>query len=206
MVFGGFGLAFNIITSYLNVRRAAKALKKSSGGREKFHTPPLLLLLPFLFTAVLQIAWLSHPKYNNSYIIDSAVFVPFLCAWGLQFAHMVGRMILAHVTGGREEGRFPIWDWVWVWSLLGAADANLPLIGMYVFFMSLLLFLFFLFSFELCTYHLFFLQGPDYPTFSKEYVVFCVAYVVRVVRCVREIRDTRYPRHYQPSRNRLLYG
>ncbi|KAF9554059.1 Choline/ethanolaminephosphotransferase [Agrocybe pediades] len=126
MVFGAFGLAFNIITSYMNVRRAAKALKRS---QEQFHTPPLLLLLPFLFTALLQIAWLSHPKFDDSYIIDSAAFVPFLCAWGLQFAHMVGRMILAHVTGGREEGRFPIWDWVWVWSVIGAVDANLPLFG-----------------------------------------------------------------------------
>ncbi|KAF4611587.1 hypothetical protein D9613_004532 [Agrocybe pediades] len=126
MVFGAFGLAFNIITSYMNVRRAAKALKRS---QEQFHTPPLLLLLPFLFTALLQIAWLSHPKFDDSYIIDSAAFVPFLCAWGLQFAHMVGRMILAHVTGGREEGRFPIWDWVWVWSVIGAVDANLPLLG-----------------------------------------------------------------------------
>jgi len=51
--------------------------------------------------------------------------VPFLCAWGLQFAHMVGRMILAHVT----KEKFPVWDWVWVWSLVGAVDANLPLFG-----------------------------------------------------------------------------
>ncbi|KIM38244.1 hypothetical protein M413DRAFT_447989 [Hebeloma cylindrosporum] len=119
MVFGGFGLGVNILQSYLNVRRATLVKKISP-------TRPLLHLFPFLFTALVQIAWLSHPRFNNSYIIDSAAFVPFLCAWGLQFAHMVGRMILAHVT----STPFPVWDWVWVWSIAGAMDANLPMIGM----------------------------------------------------------------------------
>ncbi|KDR86099.1 hypothetical protein GALMADRAFT_235335 [Galerina marginata CBS 339.88] len=118
MVFGAFGLAFNILASYSNVRRATRAQKVST-------LRPLLLLLPFLFSAALQVAWLSHPRFNNSYILDSAAFVPFLCAWGLQFAHMVGRMILAHVT----KEKFPVWDWVWAWSLMGALDANLPLFG-----------------------------------------------------------------------------
>jgi len=118
MVFGAFGLAFNIYNSYHNVRVAMHQQKTSS-------LRPLLLLLPFLLTALLQIAWLSHPHYNNSWIMGSAAFVPFLCAWGLQFAHQVGRMILAHVT----KGDFPMWDWVWIWSVFGAVDANLPLIG-----------------------------------------------------------------------------
>ncbi|KAF9010679.1 choline ethanolaminephosphotransferase [Cyathus striatus] len=61
-------------------------------------------------------------KANKNQIINSASFVPFLCAWGLQFAHQVGRMILAHVT----SGPFPMWDWVWIWSVIGAVDANLP--------------------------------------------------------------------------------
>jgi len=119
MVFGGFGLAFNIFQSYLNVRRATLAKGVST-------IRPLLHLLPFLFTALIQIAWLSHPQYNNSYIIDSAAFVPFLCAWGLQFAHMVGRVIMAHVT----STPFPAWDWLWMWSIAGAVDANLPVIGL----------------------------------------------------------------------------
>lgn len=119
MVFAGFGLSSNILQSYLNVRRATLAKKVST-------IRPLLRLFPFLFTVLVQIAWLSHPQYNNSYIIDSAAFVPFLCAWGLQFAHMVGRMILAHVT----STPFPVWDWVWAWSIAGAMDANLPVIGM----------------------------------------------------------------------------
>jgi ethanolaminephosphotransferase len=121
LVFGAVGLGFNIVYSYLNVLKATRAAKTSS-------LRPLLLLLPFLVSAALQVAWLSHPRYNNSYIIGSAAFVPFLCAWGLQFAHMVGRMILAHVT----KGPFPMWDWVWLWSVAGALDANLPAFGMCV--------------------------------------------------------------------------
>ena len=119
MVFGALGLGFNIIYSYLNVLKVTRAQKTSS-------IRPLLLLAPFASSALLQVAWLSHPRFNDSYILDSAAFVPFLCAWGLQFAHMVGRMILAHVT----KGPFPMWDWVWMWSIAGAIDANMPLIGM----------------------------------------------------------------------------
>ncbi|KAF8079248.1 CDP-alcohol phosphatidyltransferase-domain-containing protein [Lyophyllum atratum] len=115
MVTGAIGLAFNIISSYANVRRAMKA-----AGKPRIR--PLLLLMPFVIAAGIQIAWLSQPNYNNSAIINSPNFVPFLCAWGLQFAHQVGRMILAHVT----STPFPQWDWVWIWSIIGAVDANLP--------------------------------------------------------------------------------
>ena len=121
-------LSFNLFTSsfelkiitdsYLNVWRATRAQKKSS-------LRPLLHLLSFLFPVLLQIAWLSHPQYNDSYIIKSSAFVPFLCAWGLQFAHQVGRIILAYVT----KTPFPAWDWIWVWSFFGALDANMPLFG-----------------------------------------------------------------------------
>lgn len=133
MVFGAIGLAFNIFTrfgrildyyifklkltsSYMNVRRST--LNSST----KSHHPPLLLLLPFVFAAAVQVAWLSQPEYNHSHILHSATFVPFLCAWGLQFAHQVGRMILAHIT----STPFPLWDWLWIWSVIGAVDANMP--------------------------------------------------------------------------------
>lgn len=56
----------------------------------------------------------------------SQLFLPFVGAWGFQFAHQVGRMILAHVT----STPFPWWDSMWLWSFVGALDANLPyLIG-----------------------------------------------------------------------------
>ncbi|KAJ2912227.1 hypothetical protein MD484_g8183, partial [Candolleomyces efflorescens] len=124
IVFAILGLAINIIHSYLNVLQATRL----SSGRPRQHSsyPPLVLLLPFVASTAIQIAWLSHPEYNNSYIIKSASFVPFVLAWGLQFAHQVGRMILAHVT----SAPFPVFDWIWIWSVLGAVDANLPyLIG-----------------------------------------------------------------------------
>jgi len=115
MLFAAFALAFNIISSYMNVRRATLS-KHTSTVR------PLLSLLPFVATTGIQVIWLNQPTYNDSAIINSAVFVPFLCAWGLQFAHQVGRMILAHIT----STPFPWWDWMWIWSVLGAVDANLP--------------------------------------------------------------------------------
>ena len=136
MVLAGVLLALNIIQrffvlqslhifaknsirdSYLNVWRATRAQKKST-------VRPLLHLLPFLFSTLLQIAWLSHPQFNDSYILKSAAFVPFLCAWGLQFAHQVGKIIVAHVT----KTPFPAWDWIWVLSFFGALDANMPLLG-----------------------------------------------------------------------------
>lgn len=130
MVFGALGLLFNISSSYVNVRAATKGEKSTilstHSNDPKTRTSPLLLLLPFVFSAAIQVLWLAHPRWNDSYILDSAAFVPFLCAWGLQFAHMVGRMIMAHVT----KGPFPVWDWVWVWSLAGAVDAHLPVFGM----------------------------------------------------------------------------
>ncbi|KAF9449981.1 cholinephosphotransferase [Macrolepiota fuliginosa MF-IS2] len=122
MVFAALGLGINILHAYLNVytsRTSEKVIRAHTKD-----TNPLTLLLPFLAPTVIQIAWLSHPAMNHSAIIHSALFVPFLCAWGLQFAHQVGRMILAHVTLGSEP--FPRWDWVWAWSVVGAVDANLP--------------------------------------------------------------------------------
>ena len=131
MIFGAFALAFNITTrcystprltaahpnhyyplSYSNVYRSCRASKKSV-------LRPLLFLLPFPVTVLLQVLWLLAP---GSLIVQSSLFVPFLCAWGLQFAHQVGRMILAHVTGSR----FPYWNWLWVWFAIGALDANAP--------------------------------------------------------------------------------
>ncbi|KAJ8489961.1 hypothetical protein ONZ45_g13371 [Pleurotus djamor] len=118
MVFGAVTLAFNIISSYSNVWRARRSADKSV-------SKPLVFLLPFLFSASLQVVWLAQPAFHNSIIIHSKLFVPFLCAWGLQFAHTVGRMILAHVT----SQKFPLWDWMWIWSIVGALDANLPSIA-----------------------------------------------------------------------------
>ena len=91
-------------------------------GSGKPVVKPLLYLLPFLVSVVLYVAWLNGPSSGNSDIINSPVFVPFLCAWGLQFAHVVGQIILAHVT----SQPFPVWDPMYIWSIVGAIDANMP--------------------------------------------------------------------------------
>ena len=101
-----------VLFSYTNVYHACRAAHKSV-----LH--PLLFLLPFPTTVLLQAFWLLAP---GSPIVHSSLFVPFLCAWGLQFAHQVGRVILAHVTGSQ----FPYWNWLWVWFAVGAIDANAP--------------------------------------------------------------------------------
>lgn len=115
MVFGAFALAFNIFSSYRNVIKATKSDGKSS-------LKPLVYLLPFVVSATLQIFWLLSPSYHDSAIIHSPLFLPFLCAWGLQFAHQVGTMILSHIT----HGPFPLWHSMWLWSVIGVVDAQLP--------------------------------------------------------------------------------
>nr|GAT52559.1 predicted protein [Mycena chlorophos] len=115
MVFSAFGLLYNIASSCSNVSRAKRAM-----GR------PILLLLPFLVSASLQIVWLAHPRASDPAILYSPLFVPFLCAWGLQFARHVGRMILAHVT--QDGCAFPVFDSMWVWTALCTVDAYLPLL------------------------------------------------------------------------------
>ncbi|KAI6154246.1 hypothetical protein BKA82DRAFT_4099230 [Pisolithus tinctorius] len=109
MVFAGFGLAFNIVSSYRNVRKAMKASGKS-------RIRPLLTLLPFV-----RYGYSTH-SFSNSAIIHSPLFLPFLCAWGLQFAHQVGKMILSHVT----SSPFPVWNPLWIWNAVGVLDAHLP--------------------------------------------------------------------------------
>ncbi|OJA19270.1 hypothetical protein AZE42_04494 [Rhizopogon vesiculosus] len=117
MVFGAFALAFNIISSYRNVIRATKATGRSS-------LKPLIYLLPFVVSVTFQILWLLSPSYQDSAIIHSPLFLPFLCAWGLQFAHQVGRMILSHVA----STPFPMWHSMWIWSVIGVIDAQLPVL------------------------------------------------------------------------------
>lgn len=131
MVFAAFGLALNILSrydhafestgpadaafSYRNVHKAMQAMGKST-------LMPLIFLLPFVASAALQVLWLLHPSFYHSNIIHSPLFLPFMCAWGLQFAHHVGRMILSHVT----NTPFPWWNPMWIWSAIGVLDAHLP--------------------------------------------------------------------------------
>jgi len=114
-IFRTSGLVLNFITSCLRVHHANRHEKPAS------LRGPFLRLVNFLFFIFLQVSWLSHPTINNWNILYSPVFLPFLCLWGLQFAHFMGRIILARVT----MQPFPVWEWTWVWSVIGAIDANL---------------------------------------------------------------------------------
>ena len=90
---------------------------------------PLVFLLPFVVSTMLQVLWLLHPSFYHSNIIHSPLFLPVMCAWGLQFAHHVGRMILSHVT----NTPFPWWNSMWIWNAISVLDAHLPdLLGWYV--------------------------------------------------------------------------
>ncbi|KAF8621745.1 hypothetical protein AX15_007539 [Amanita polypyramis BW_CC] len=130
MIFGAVGLAFNILTSYHNVRKSMRV--SASHVKSSFH--PLILLLPFLFPPFVHVLWLAQTSLSQSQspfntntdilpsLLHSPLFLPFMCAWGLQFAHQVGRMILSHVV----KMPFPMWDNVWLVGLVGAVDACLP--------------------------------------------------------------------------------
>ncbi|KAL5533588.1 hypothetical protein ACEPAG_48 [Sanghuangporus baumii] len=135
MYIGGVGLAFNIVTSFANVQRHVLASPaSSSNGASSFRRAtirPFLRLLPFPIAVALQVFWLSAPLPQTAFekaqsgsaepIMNSPLLVPFLLAWGLQFAHQVGRMILAHLTKRKD---MPFWEWLWIWTALMGLDAN----------------------------------------------------------------------------------
>ncbi|KAG8984872.1 hypothetical protein FRB94_010715 [Tulasnella sp. JGI-2019a] len=117
-VIGMIQVFFNVALSYRNVYRARVAINKSP-------ITPLGRFLPFLVTCFLNIAWLSGSgplsgAPGQSYVLYSNCFLPFLGFWAFEFAHQVGKMILAHVT----HQRFPYWDWSWVFTSVLAMDAN----------------------------------------------------------------------------------
>ena len=85
---------------------------------------PSLYLIPFPVSVLVHVAWLNHPTFRNSDTINSPAFIPFLCAWGLQFAHVVGQMILVRIA----SQPFPLWDWMYVWTIIGTIDANMPIL------------------------------------------------------------------------------
>lgn len=149
MIFGAVGLAFNIFTRWVctslfffflvliyqprsprehnlaelsSYQNSCSNVFKSRRQSGQSPLTPLIYLLPFPATVLLQIFWLSHPSVEDSAIIYSESLVPFLCAWGLMFAHQVGKIILAHVT----KTEFPLLDSAWIWSVIGALDVNLP--------------------------------------------------------------------------------
>jgi len=186
MILAAILVGLNICHSYDNVRVAVR--------QEKRNVRPLLYLLPFVFTVIIQVAWLSHPRVNDSWIIGSASFVPFLCAWGLQFAHQVGRIILAHVT----KDRFPVWDSVWILSVIGAADANLPLIGLWVASLSA-----FWFLDQTVTLNL---QIPSHSAVESLYDDICLDYICGVLYSLCTLHHARHSWYHWLPRYCMLRG
>ncbi|KAF8553808.1 Choline/ethanolaminephosphotransferase, partial [Imleria badia] len=115
LTFAACVLSFSIVSSYQNVYKAMRATGRS-------HLKPLLFILPFILSAVLQVLWLLYPSIHHSNIIHSSLFLPAICAWGLQFAHHLGRVILSHVT----KAPFPWWNSMWIWNAISVLDAHLP--------------------------------------------------------------------------------
>ncbi|KDN39356.1 hypothetical protein RSAG8_08873, partial [Rhizoctonia solani AG-8 WAC10335] len=142
MVFGGIGLIGNIVASYRNVLKSCRKKGESA-------LTPLVRLIPFVVSTTLHTLWLAAPLTPSSHLtpnpitpsdstvdphkgfttvqvapgkdllLHSPAFVPFLCMWGQQFAHQVGRMILAHVT----HQPFPMFDAGWIWAAVSLVDA-----------------------------------------------------------------------------------
>jgi len=109
----GAGLIFNIFTSYANVLQEQRKRKSSLSA-------PLFRLTPFLISASLHLLWLSAPSIERSFIVHSPLLLPCMISWGLQFAHQVGRLILAHVT----NQPYPFWDPIWIWMAVAAVDIH----------------------------------------------------------------------------------
>lgn len=114
MILSALGLGFNIIVGYSNVY---KSLKR---GQSAFL--PALRLVPFCISVVLHVAFLASPLVGSpgKVLVQSGYMMPYLCVWGLEFAHQVGRIITAHVT----KTSFPYWDWYWVWIAALALDGH----------------------------------------------------------------------------------
>jgi len=114
MIFSALGLGFNIIVGYSNVYRSLKR------GQSAFL--PILRLVPFCISVILHIAFLASPLVGSAgkVLVQSGYLMPYLCAWGLEFAHQVGRIIIAHLT----KSPFPHWDWYWVWIAILALDGH----------------------------------------------------------------------------------
>lgn len=125
-----------ILVDKIRYRNVFRSLKKDESG-----FLPLLRLMPFCVSVILHVAFASSPLAGNSRrdIAHSALSLPYLCFWGLEFAHQVcarcrnrrikversiwtqvGRMITAHVT----KTPFPYWDPIWPWILLCALDGH----------------------------------------------------------------------------------
>lgn len=112
MVFAVVGMVANAVGGYGNVYKACVRQNRSV-------YKPLLGLLPFVVLTVSNVLWMTGS--DSRIFVEGSVFLPFVFYWGLNFAYLVGLLIIAHVC----RGPFPYWNWMYIPSVLGAIDANL---------------------------------------------------------------------------------
>ena len=108
MIFSASGLAFNIFVSYVPLTSRIKPLPHyrltligtSSYGnvfrslkskKDESSFLPFLRLLPFCISVILHVAFVSSPSAfkPRKDMAHSALLLPYMCFWGLEFAHQV---------------------------------------------------------------------------------------------------------------------
>lgn len=93
LIFGGIGLAFNIVTAAGNVFKSRRAKKLPVG-------PALTGVIPFALFYTTLFLW----AYVSPVLIRTYLIIPFCLSAGFSVALSVGRIITAHVT----SQKFPV--------------------------------------------------------------------------------------------------
>ncbi|KAF9923836.1 hypothetical protein BGZ65_008650 [Modicella reniformis] len=110
---GTLGLGGNILTAFKHVVKARK-------DKNQPVAPALAGLAPFVGISLVAYFWLNASPY-----IVTQHLVPWILYVGLSFGYTVGLMITAHVT----HQPFPLFNISFLPLIVGALNANLPVIG-----------------------------------------------------------------------------
>ncbi|WFD26101.1 ethanolaminephosphotransferase [Malassezia nana] len=113
MLLSCLGLLLNAWTGYEHVYRKCVAEKRSA-------LAPLAGIVPFVMQTAAHLAWAMGQ--GAQVMVHGPAFVPFLLLWGLNFAYLVGLVILAHVC----RTPYPYWNVLLIPTLVLAIDAHLP--------------------------------------------------------------------------------
>lgn len=115
MIFSAVGLLFNIAASTKNVYASLPPAKRSPLSLIK----PLSRSAPYILHTTAMILWLDAFPRD---LLHTTLLIPFMCFWGVAFAHHVQLLILSHLTASP----FPAaWKHpLLILSVLGATDAN----------------------------------------------------------------------------------
>ncbi|KAF9116568.1 hypothetical protein BGX27_001424 [Mortierella sp. AM989] len=110
---GILSMGGNILTAFQHVIKARKDKKLPVA-------PALAGLVPFIGMSVVSYLWLdASPQIIQQHLL------PWILYLGLSFGYSVGLMITAHVT----HQPFPMFNIAFLPLIIGALNANLPLLG-----------------------------------------------------------------------------